>query len=123
MRFSFIHAEKVCFPVAALCRVLEVTRQGYYAYAKRPPSPRVSMEATLCESVQAVFLETGKRYGSPRVLRELQRRGHRVTLIAPAVFAGLAQSAGLSLAPLGTAEEFDRITNNPGIWMNFLNGG
>ena len=79
MRFSFIHAEKVCFPVAALCRVLEVTRQGYYAYAKRPPSPRVSMEATLCESVQAVFLETGKRYGSPRVLRELQRRGHQVS--------------------------------------------
>jgi putative transposase len=40
VKFSFIHAEKACFPVAALCRVLEVSRQGYYAFAAREPGRR-----------------------------------------------------------------------------------
>ncbi|HWW83212.1 MAG TPA: glycosyltransferase [Vicinamibacterales bacterium] len=48
--------------------------------------------------------------------RELRRRGHRVTLVAPAVFAGSASNAGLDFKPLGTAEEFERVTNNPDLW-------
>ena len=40
MKFSFIHAEKACFPVAALCRVLGVSRQGYYVIAAREPGRR-----------------------------------------------------------------------------------
>lgn len=75
MRFAFIHAEKACFSVGALCRVLEVSRQGYYAYATRPPSPRVKAEADLHEAVRAIFVEHGESYGSPRVLRELRVRG------------------------------------------------
>lgn len=77
MRFAFIHAEKALFPVAAMCRVLGVTRQGYYAYAKRPPSNRVRAEAELCAAVREIFEQTGETYGSPRVLRELRRRGIR----------------------------------------------
>ena len=42
MRFAFIHAEKASFPIAAMCRLLGVTRQGYYAYAGRPASARVN---------------------------------------------------------------------------------
>ena len=37
--------------------------------------------------------------------RELRRRGHLVTLIAPAVFAGVASNAGLDFVPVGTREE------------------
>ena len=47
MKFAFIHAEKASFPVAALCRLLDVTRQGYYAYANRPPSERLNRERAL----------------------------------------------------------------------------
>jgi putative transposase len=36
MKFVFIHAEKAFFRVSTLCRLLEVTRQGYYAFARRP---------------------------------------------------------------------------------------
>lgn len=79
MRFGFIHAEKASFPVAAMCRLLEVTRQGYYAYAARPPSARVEADAALCNQVREVFDESGQRYGSPRVLRELRHRGMRVS--------------------------------------------
>jgi transposase InsO family protein len=76
VRFAFIHAEKASFPVMALCRLLQVSRQGYYAYASRPPSERVRKEAQLCEAVQQIFAESGATYGSPRVLRALREQRH-----------------------------------------------
>jgi rhamnosyltransferase subunit B len=48
--------------------------------------------------------------------RELRRRGHRVTVIAPEVFAGVVSNAGLELVVVGTAEEYERATNNPDLW-------
>jgi putative transposase len=78
VKFAFIHAEKATFPIAAMCRLLEVTRQGYYAHVRRPPCSRVVIEAALCEQIRQIFAETGETYGSPRVLGELQRRGVRV---------------------------------------------
>ena len=79
MKFSFIHAEKAFFSVVALCRVLGVTRQGYYAYVKRPASQRLARDAELQGHVHATFHESGKRYGSPRVLRQLVREGLKVS--------------------------------------------
>jgi putative transposase len=79
VRFAFIHAEKASFPVAALCRLLEVTRQGYYAFARRPPSRRVLAEAELNEGIRKVFADSGETYGSPRVLRELRAQGVRTS--------------------------------------------
>lgn len=78
MKFAFIHVEKAFFPVAALCRVLEVTRQGYYAYAKRSPSRRQRDDEALRERVRTIHKESDESYGSPRVQRKLQRDGLRV---------------------------------------------
>jgi len=78
MKFAFIHAEKASLPIAPMCRLLGVSRQGYYAYARRPPSSRVKTEATLCEAVRAIFAEYGETYGSPRVLEQLRRDGWKV---------------------------------------------
>ena len=75
MKFAFIHAEKAGFSVAALCRTLGVTRQGYYASLKRTPSQRLARDAELQRQVRATFLESGKRYGSPRVHQQLRREG------------------------------------------------
>jgi putative transposase len=75
MRFAFIHAEKAEFPVAALCRVLGVTRQGYYAYATREPGPRAASEAALEVSVREAFEASRGTYGSPRVRAQLRRDG------------------------------------------------
>jgi putative transposase len=58
-----------------MCRLFGVTRQGYYAYAHRPPSKRVRAEAKLCAQVKEVFEEMKQAYGSPRILRELRKRG------------------------------------------------
>jgi len=78
VKFAFIHAEKATFPIAAMCRLFEVTRQGYYAHIQRPACSRVVAEAALCSLIRQIFEETGETYGSPRVLEELHRRGVRV---------------------------------------------
>ena len=70
-----MRAEKASFPVAAMARVLGVTRQGYYAFEKRPPSERVQTDAKLCDEVRHIFEESKATYGSPRVLRALCARG------------------------------------------------
>jgi putative transposase len=79
VKFAFIHAEKAFFSVAGLCRVLGVSRQGYYAYAKRPPSARVTSDAALQKQIRKAFQDSGERYGSPRVLRQLRREGHKAS--------------------------------------------
>ena len=78
MKFAFIHAEKAFFSVTTLCRLLGVTRQGYYAFAKRPPSARLQRERSLQERVRALHAESRGTYGSPRLLAALRREGMRV---------------------------------------------
>jgi len=48
--------------------------------------------------------------------RELRRRGHRVTMIAPAVFGEVIAAAGLEFVPVGTAEDFERTIRDPALW-------
>lgn len=78
MRFAFIEAEKAQFPIAVMCRVFGVTRQGYHAFAKRPPSARALQEAELRERIRAVHEASSGRYGSPRVQQTLRREDMRV---------------------------------------------
>jgi putative transposase len=78
VRFAWIHAEKASFPILRMCRIFEVTRQGYYAYANRPPSNRVASEVELCEQIKEVFEESRETYGSPRMKKALYDRGFKV---------------------------------------------
>jgi transposase InsO family protein len=78
MKFAFVHAEKAHFPVTALCRLLDVSRQGYYAYAARGPSPRVKTEGALQERVRCLHDESRGTYGSPRLRKALRAEGIRV---------------------------------------------
>jgi len=77
MRFAFIAAEKACYPVALMCRVLQVSRSGYYAWCQRPPAPRTLEDQTLALEVAAIYAASHGRYGSPRVHAELRERGQR----------------------------------------------
>ena len=75
MKFAFIHAEKANFPVAALCRVFSVTRQGYYAFRSRPAPELRAREISLREQVRQIHAESRGTYGSPRVHHALKERG------------------------------------------------
>ena len=83
MRFRFIAAEKASYPVRVLCRVLRVTRSGFYAWLCRPPSRRAEANERLQVAIQAAHRQSRGTYGSPRVHRELVAQGfeagrHRV---------------------------------------------
>ena len=61
--------------MAALCRALGVSRSGYYARARRPPSAAAARRAGLVARIGEVHAEARARYGSPRVHAELAARG------------------------------------------------
>jgi len=65
------------FALSLMCRVLEVSRSGFYAWRKREPTRRSREEERLRVHVRAVFRESRKTYGSPRVHRQLRREGVR----------------------------------------------
>ena len=60
-----------------MCQVLEVSKSGYYAWAKRPPSRRCQANTRLVEDIKKIHLESRKTYGSPRTHAELIRQGIR----------------------------------------------
>ena len=75
--FRFVDAEKAHLPVSLLCRVLGVSRSGYYAWRNRPPSGRSRQDATLTEKIREVHGRSRETYGYPRVHAELRALGVR----------------------------------------------
>jgi putative transposase len=78
MKFDFIAAKEVAFPVATMCCVLGVSPSGYYACKSRPPSKRVADDARVAAEIAAAHRASRGIYGSPRVHRELQAKGVKV---------------------------------------------
>jgi putative transposase len=81
MRFAFIRAENAqkTFPVEAMCRVLEVSTSGYYAWLHRKPSERSKRNAALVTKVRAAHDASRGTYGSPRVTEKLKKAGEQVS--------------------------------------------
>jgi putative transposase len=79
VRYGCIERHRGEFPVMLMCRVLEVTRSGFYAWRTRAPSERARKDQRLRIEVRAIHRETRGRYGSPRIHKELQARGERVS--------------------------------------------
>jgi hypothetical protein len=61
--------------VATLCRLLGVSRSGYYAWRKRPPSARARANQELTGHIRAVHEQSRGTYGAPRIWAELRDRG------------------------------------------------
>jgi len=60
-----------------MCRVLQVSRSGYYAWRGRPESERAQEEGKLLQEIKAIHAESRERYGSPRLYREMRSRNVR----------------------------------------------
>ena len=65
--------------MAILCRCLRVTRSGFYAWRRRPASRHVEADRRLRVQVRAAFEGSRRRYGSPRIHRELRDQDVRVS--------------------------------------------
>ena len=77
MRYEFIRAEKAGVSVSLMCRMLEVSRSGFYAWLEREDSRAVS-DRQLLRLIRSIFKESRETYGSPRIYREL-REEHKVS--------------------------------------------
>jgi transposase InsO family protein len=93
VRFAFIAAEKARYPIAVLCRCLQVARSGYYAWHRRAPSPRRRHDTVLTQHLQRLHAAHRGIYGRPRLHRALRAAGIR---ISPKRVARLMRAAGLT---------------------------
>ena len=61
--------------MATLCRLLGVSRSGYYGWRKRPPSARTRANQELTQHIREVHEQSRGTYGAPRIWAELRDRG------------------------------------------------
>ena len=93
MRAAFVRTESGAYPVRQLCRILRLSRSGYYARQHRPESRHAQEDRRLLVHVQAAHRASRAAYGAVKLWRALQQRGlacgkHRV--------ARLRRQAGLT---------------------------
>jgi putative transposase len=98
-----VSANQADLPVRTMCRMLQVSASGYYAWQGRPPSPRAMADAVLTERIRAIHLASDENYGSPNIHAELRDEGMRVgrkrvaRLMRKAALRGVSRRRGFVL--------------------------
>lgn len=78
MKFAFIEHSLSEYPVEVSCRVLSVSRSGYYACLNRPASAVENRREQLKGQIALAHAENRGVYGSPRIVRVLRSAGEEV---------------------------------------------
>jgi putative transposase len=76
--YRFIAAEKADHSISLMCRLLGVSRSGFHAWQRRPPSDRALADAWLTERIAAIHRDSRGTYGARRVHAALRQQGIRV---------------------------------------------
>ena len=71
----FIAAERANHSVSTLCRVLGISRGGFYAAERRAPSKRQLGDERILVAIREIHKDSRETYGAPRVHAMLARRG------------------------------------------------
>lgn len=79
MRFAFIKHSLEQWPVRLMCQVLQVSRSGFYAFARRKSGPREQRRQDLLAKIQTAHVDSRRTYGSPRVYQALKQSGENVS--------------------------------------------
>ena len=77
MRYQCIAEHQDEYSITCLCRVLDVSVSGYYAWRKRLQSRHSREDAQIAKEVQVAFQANRQVYGSPRIPAELRGQGRR----------------------------------------------
>jgi putative transposase len=72
VRFQFIEDHRDELPVTRMCKALNVSPSGFYAWRSRPVSAREMANRELVKKIEAVYYDSYETYGSPRVYHELK---------------------------------------------------
>jgi hypothetical protein len=62
--YELIHAEREKIPVACACRVLRVSRSGYYDWRQRAESARCRRNRELLLLIRQIHLESNRVHGA-----------------------------------------------------------
>ena len=76
MKYEFIKTQCSTFAVVKMCKVLRVSRSGYYDWSTRPESSRSKENKLLLEEIRDIHEKSHETYGSPRIADELNDRGY-----------------------------------------------
>ena len=76
MKYRCIDRRRVSYAVRMMCRLLNVSSSGYYAWRTRPESVRGRENRKLTVEIRAIHAESDGIYGSPKILDELRDRGY-----------------------------------------------
>jgi transposase InsO family protein len=75
MRYRFVEGHREEFRVKKMCKVLKISKSGYYTWRGRRPSRRQLGNELLLEQIREVHKQSRGTYGSPRVSVELNEQG------------------------------------------------
>ena len=78
MKYACIDRRRDRYPIRMMCRLLNVSASGFYAWRTRPESPRAQQNRELMPKIRQVFKESKGVYGSPRIHAELAAEGVQV---------------------------------------------
>lgn len=73
--FRFVERERAHHPVHTMCRLLDVSASGYWAWQRRGVSARALSDAELTERIRQAHADSRGTYGVPRIHAELQAAG------------------------------------------------
>jgi putative transposase len=79
VKYAFVREHRRRWPVGVMCRVLRVSRSGFYGWSRRVPSRRARRQEQLLNKIRRAHQEGRELYGSPRVHRALLIDGESVS--------------------------------------------
>ena len=79
MKYGKIDTLRQQYPVALMCRVLDVSESGFHAWNTRPPCERKKENARLEIEILAAHQRTRETYGTKRLCRDLADHGVQIT--------------------------------------------
>ncbi len=78
MKYRCVADHRREYPVTVMCRLLQIKPSGFYAWQRRPASPRRLEDERLKETIGEIHAESDGVYGSPMVRDRLRELGFRV---------------------------------------------
>jgi putative transposase len=80
VRFAFVAKHRSIWPVAWLCKALDVSRSGFHAWLNRSPSKRALEDGALLTVMRRSFTASDRTYGARRIWHDVLAEGFNIGL-------------------------------------------
>ena len=77
MKYQFIVTYRARYAVERMCRMLRISRSGYYRWSRGKECKRTGANRLLLENIRRIYKEVNGIYGSPRITAELLDQGYK----------------------------------------------